>query len=234
MSLKLKRTMTAGLASLACLGLNDANANLTMKVGPVDANDNFYTNVVKGMDFKMGVYVDGTTEPTKGISAINWDVFFGSLTNYVTLNSAELPNHDSLQDFFKGFTMVTSGLNAERVDGTLSATSYADDNVRDVVGLYTGPTNNTGFLGFYNCTANNLMTNKQATLMNTHAYDTTGAAVGITPTNLRFNVVAIPEPGTLGLLGLIGAGALAVRRFRRDGLFAPNKNHSRDTGRKYY
>ena len=126
-----KSLRTLGLAALVAgaslFGAKKADANVLLKIGPVDSNNNFVTNVFLNQPFRIGVYLDSTGEPTKNINSIDWDVFFGSLTNYVALNGAQLPS--STEDFFQGYTPYP-GWN--RVDGTLGTTGYADDNVRMV------------------------------------------------------------------------------------------------------
>jgi hypothetical protein len=212
---KLKGIATAGLIGLAgLLPTTKADAQAIMKIGPVDEYNNFVTNdLVINQPARFGVHLDLTGDPTKGIRYADWDVFFGSLTNYVTLNGAQLPNHTTSEDFFVGYGMDSS---YNRVDGTLSITSYADDNVRDVIGAGSGPTNTAGFLGFYDITPTALATNVRARVANYSIVDTTGASVPVTRQDVYFSV--IPEPKTLGLVGVAGAALGAFRRrFNKSG-----------------
>jgi len=205
-----KSLKTLGLAALVAgaslLGANKADAQAIIKIGPVDSSNNFVTNLVINQPTRFGVQLDLRGDPTKKINSVDWDVFFGSLTNYVTLDGAQLPNHGTSEDYFNGFTMDSS---YNRVDGTLGITSYADDNVRMALSG-TGPSNRVGWVGFYECTPIALATNVRAMLANVHLYDTTGASVPRTADNVRFTIV--PEPKTLGLVGVAGAMLGALRR----------------------
>jgi hypothetical protein len=213
---KLKGIAIAGLVSLASVLPTSADAQAIMKIGPVDASNNFIDTVTLGEPFRVGVYLDSTGEPTKGIRSVDWDVSVRSLTNYVGLSNAQLPNHATTEDYFNGYAM-DSGWN--RVDGTIHL-GYADDNVRNVL-LAQGPTNTTGFLGFYMFTANALATNVQIKATSVHVYDTTGASVTVrNPSSYPQDIVTfsiIPEPATVGLIGAGLAAGLLRRRFNKSG-----------------
>jgi hypothetical protein len=217
--------VVAGFTGLAAaLAPIKADAQAILKIGPVDEYNNFVTNLVINQPSRFGVQLDLRGDPTKKINSVDWDVFFGSLTNYVSLNGAQLPNHNTSEDFFMGFGMDSS---YNRVDSTLNATSYADDNVRMAISG-TGPSNRIGFVGFYDVTPTALATNVRMRVANYHLYDTTSASVPITRSEVYLNIVNIPEPSAVGLAAL-GLGAFALRRK----LHSRNHQHARNTGRKF-
>ena len=196
----------------------DSRANVIMGYKICNTNNvDVGTNLVVNTPYRVGVYLDSTPEPTVGINYADWDITLptgGGYTNLINFTGASLPNHNSVEDFFYGFTMDSS---RNRIDSTPTS-GLLDDNVRAVL-TADGPTNRVSYLGWYDFTTKDrLATNRTFTVSTAHVYDTFGASKTISYVNPKFNIVnVIPEPSTAGLLGFAGAvGAIAAwRRYER-------------------
>jgi hypothetical protein len=197
----------ASLVAGIVLALSSQKANPAVTIGydlcnkdKVPLTTNWYQINVPG---KIGVWLDSTTEPNTKIRSIDWDIGMPNAlgyTNFMKFDGSSLPNHDSSEDFFNGFTM-DSGMN--RIDSSLNSSGVLDDNVRGVLSA-DGPTNRKAYIGWYDFTPEKTATNKLFGFPSVSVYNSSGNAV--TCTNFvrpRFNI--IPEPGVAGN----GLGALA-------------------------
>jgi len=199
---KLKGIGIAGLIGLASV-LPTKNAKANPIIGYTllnTSNQPVGTNLVVGADYRVGVWFDSTADSTISFNSVGWDLRMpngASYTNFMFFTGATLPNHNTTEDFFYGFTMDSA---YNRVDGTLDSSGVLDDNIR-----YTdyapaqGPSNRVGYLGFYDFSTTSVATNKRFQFSPTaNAYDTSGKGyplnMGLNYSQPYFNIIDPPTP----------------------------------------
>ena len=220
------RVFISALIALATAGALPVFVGRTAHAGVIKIStelDGGITSVVRDgtTEYKMRVVLDSTDVPSAIITSGQYHLYVPA---GLAIARAELPDtHNPPQndsDFFFGVVMDAS---YNRVDSSMDGTRDLTDNVRSSEDGVSGNSNRVGDFGWYYFTVNTDAPLGQAEfgLHSVYFYDSVfneyksvdgNATSTCIPSDQSFLISEVPEPATLGLLGLVLPLALLRRK----------------------
>ena len=203
--MRFKKTLASLVAGTALVAgsLNNTNAANCGLIEEIrDTSGNITTNLLTTQTYYLKLRLNTTPNPTVKISELAFNIF--AQTNYVHFTSATIASNN----FWNGFAIDPMST----VTSTPNGIGYLSGNdIRIQLPSSVFPTNRNDYAAIFEFIADKPATNILCQLSGYALKDDLANGVPVTPTNVRFNITAIPEPSTF-LLCLLGAGALVGGR----------------------